>query len=157
MASGFFPVGRIAIVPPASTVMLFAMIVRSPVGELNVAPARTTMSPAITTRPSLLVSAVTSRPMTVKAAAPASSDSRLTGRRPSRQISITPLASKKQPIRNGPAATASSNPGKLSDAHRLQYLNLLGALAGTEKLRVDLETNRQSVGVITAAYESART
>ncbi|WP_067498903.1 Gfo/Idh/MocA family protein [Actinoplanes sp. TFC3] len=54
-------------------------------------------------------------------------------------------------------ATASSNPGQLSDAHRRQYLNFLGALAGTEKLRVDLETNRQSVGVITGAYESART
>ena len=55
------------------------------------------------------------------------------------------------------AATASSNPGRLSDAHRLQYLNFLGALDGTEKLRVDLETNRQSIGVITGAYESART
>jgi predicted dehydrogenase len=54
-------------------------------------------------------------------------------------------------------ATASSNPGQLSDAHRLQYLNFLGALDGTEKLRVDLETNRQSIGVITGAYESART
>jgi predicted dehydrogenase len=57
----------------------------------------------------------------------------------------------------GGGDTASSNPGQLSDAHRLQYLNFLGALAGTEKLRVDLETNRQSIGVITAAYESART
>jgi predicted dehydrogenase len=55
------------------------------------------------------------------------------------------------------AATASSNPGQLSDAHRLQYLNFLGALDGTEKLRVDLETNRQSIGVITGVYESART
>ena len=55
------------------------------------------------------------------------------------------------------AATASSNPGQLSDAHRLQYLNFLGALDGTEKLRVDLETNRRSIGVITGAYESART
>jgi UDP-N-acetyl-2-amino-2-deoxyglucuronate dehydrogenase len=54
-------------------------------------------------------------------------------------------------------ATASSNPGQLSDAHRLQYLNFLGALDGTEELRVDLETNRQSIGVITGAYESART
>ena len=55
------------------------------------------------------------------------------------------------------AATASSNPGQLSDAHRRQYLNFLGALDGTEKLRVDLETNRQSIGVITGVYESART
>jgi UDP-N-acetyl-2-amino-2-deoxyglucuronate dehydrogenase len=54
-------------------------------------------------------------------------------------------------------ATASSNPGGLSDAHRLQYLNFLGALDGTEELRVDLETNRRSIGVITGVYESART
>jgi UDP-N-acetyl-2-amino-2-deoxyglucuronate dehydrogenase len=54
-------------------------------------------------------------------------------------------------------ATASSDPGQISDAHRLQYLNFLGALDGTEKLRVDLETNRQSIGVITGVYESART
>jgi UDP-N-acetyl-2-amino-2-deoxyglucuronate dehydrogenase len=54
-------------------------------------------------------------------------------------------------------ATAGSDPGQLSDAHRLQYLNFLGALDGTEALRVDLETNRQSIGVITGVYESART
>jgi UDP-N-acetyl-2-amino-2-deoxyglucuronate dehydrogenase len=53
--------------------------------------------------------------------------------------------------------TAGSDPGQLSDAHRLQYLNFLGALDGTEQLRVDLETNRRSIGVITGAYESART
>jgi UDP-N-acetyl-2-amino-2-deoxyglucuronate dehydrogenase len=53
--------------------------------------------------------------------------------------------------------TAGSDPGQLSDAHRLQYLNFLGALDGTERLRVDLETNRQSIAVITGAYESART
>jgi UDP-N-acetyl-2-amino-2-deoxyglucuronate dehydrogenase len=57
----------------------------------------------------------------------------------------------------GGADTASSNPGQLSDAHRLQYLNFLDALAGTARLRVDLETNRQSIAVITGAYESART
>ena len=56
-----------------------------------------------------------------------------------------------------PTTTAGSNPGQLSDAHRLQYLNFLGALDGTERLRVDLETNRQSIAVITGAYESART
>ncbi|WP_030435571.1 Gfo/Idh/MocA family protein [Actinoplanes subtropicus] len=60
-------------------------------------------------------------------------------------------------ISGGGAPTASSNPGMLSDAHRRQYLNFLGALAGTEELRVDLETNRQAVAVITAAYESSRT
>jgi UDP-N-acetyl-2-amino-2-deoxyglucuronate dehydrogenase len=53
--------------------------------------------------------------------------------------------------------TAGSDPGQLSDSHRLQYLNFLGALDGTDQLRVDLETNRQSIGVITGAYESART
>jgi predicted dehydrogenase len=57
----------------------------------------------------------------------------------------------------GGGTTAAANPGQLSDAHRKQYLNFLGALAGTEELRVDLETNRQAVAVITAAYESART
>ncbi|GIM94695.1 Gfo/Idh/MocA family protein [Paractinoplanes toevensis] len=62
-----------------------------------------------------------------------------------------------QAVSGGGDTTASSDPGMLSDAHRLQYLNFLGALDGTEKLRVDLETNRQSVAVITAAYESART
>src|SRR4051812_30216393 len=34
------------------------------------------------------------------------------------------------------STTASSNPGQLSDAHRRQYLNFLGALAGAEELRV---------------------
>ncbi|MEU8298601.1 Gfo/Idh/MocA family oxidoreductase [Micromonospora sp. NPDC048909] len=58
---------------------------------------------------------------------------------------------------NRAVPTAGSDPGQLSDAHRLQYLNFLGALNGTEKLRVDLETNRQSIAVITGAYESART
>jgi UDP-N-acetyl-2-amino-2-deoxyglucuronate dehydrogenase len=56
-----------------------------------------------------------------------------------------------------PVPTAGSDPGQLSDAHRLQYLNFLGALDGTERLRVDLETNRQSIAVITGVYESART
>jgi UDP-N-acetyl-2-amino-2-deoxyglucuronate dehydrogenase len=53
--------------------------------------------------------------------------------------------------------TAGSDPGQLSNAHRSQYLNFLGALDGTQALRVDLETNRQSIAVITGAYESART
>jgi len=54
--------------------------------------------------------------------------------------------------------TAGSNPGSLgSDAHRRQYENFLAALAGEEPLRVDLETNRRSIAVITAVYESART
>jgi hypothetical protein len=45
----------------------------------------------------------------------------------------------------------------LSDAHRLQYLNFLGALDGTDTLRVTLEINRQAIAVITGVYESART
>jgi UDP-N-acetyl-2-amino-2-deoxyglucuronate dehydrogenase len=57
---------------------------------------------------------------------------------------------------NGP--TAGSNPGGLSPlAHRRQYENFLAALAGQEALRVDLETNRQSIAIITGVYESART
>jgi len=62
-----------------------------------------------------------------------------------------------QATSSGGAETASSNPGALSDAHRRQYLNFLDALAGTARLRIDLETNRQSIAVITGAYESART
>ena len=54
-------------------------------------------------------------------------------------------------------AGAGRDPGQLSDAHRAQYLNILAALQGREKLRVDLETNRQAISVITGAYESART
>jgi UDP-N-acetyl-2-amino-2-deoxyglucuronate dehydrogenase len=52
---------------------------------------------------------------------------------------------------------AAKDPGQLSDAHRLQYLNVLGALEGTQELRVDLATNRRAIAVITGAYESART
>jgi UDP-N-acetyl-2-amino-2-deoxyglucuronate dehydrogenase len=52
---------------------------------------------------------------------------------------------------------AGSDPGQLSDAHRLQYLNFLAALRGEEELRVTLETNRRSIGVIEGVYTSART
>ena len=56
------------------------------------------------------------------------------------------------------APSASSNPRGLGvDAHRRQYENFLAALDGTEPVRVDLETNRQAIGIITGAYESART
>jgi predicted dehydrogenase len=63
------------------------------------------------------------------------------------------------PDASGAAAqTAGSNPGQLAiDAHRRQYENFLAALAGEQPLRVDLETNRQSIAVITGVYESART
>jgi len=54
-------------------------------------------------------------------------------------------------------STAASNPSGLGDSHRLQYLNFLAALDGTEPLRVDLETNRQAVALINGVYESART
>jgi UDP-N-acetyl-2-amino-2-deoxyglucuronate dehydrogenase len=39
----------------------------------------------------------------------------------------------------------------------LQYLNFLAALRGEEELRVTLETNRRSIGVIEGVYTSART
>jgi UDP-N-acetyl-2-amino-2-deoxyglucuronate dehydrogenase len=56
------------------------------------------------------------------------------------------------------AATVGGSAGGLSPlAHRRQYENFLAALDGTEPLRVDLETNRRSIGVITGVYESART
>jgi UDP-N-acetyl-2-amino-2-deoxyglucuronate dehydrogenase len=54
-------------------------------------------------------------------------------------------------------STAASNPTGLGDSHRLQYLNFLAALDGTEPLRVDLATNRQAVALINGVYESART
>ena len=55
-------------------------------------------------------------------------------------------------------ASAGSDPGALSgDAHRRQYENFLAALSGDEQLRVDLETNRQAIAIITGVYESART
>ena len=54
--------------------------------------------------------------------------------------------------------TAGSQASGLDSlAHRRQYENFLAALAGEEALRVDLETNRRSIGVITGVYESART
>lgn len=57
-----------------------------------------------------------------------------------------------------PVQTAGSDPGALGiAAHRRQYENVLGALDGTEQLRVDLATNRQSIAIITGVYESART
>ena len=55
-------------------------------------------------------------------------------------------------------ASTGSDPGGLStDAHRRQYENFVAALAGEQTLRVDLETNRQAIAIITGAYESART
>jgi UDP-N-acetyl-2-amino-2-deoxyglucuronate dehydrogenase len=54
--------------------------------------------------------------------------------------------------------TTGGQAGGLSSlAHKRQYENFLAALAGEEPLRVDLETNRRSIGVITGVYESART
>ena len=53
---------------------------------------------------------------------------------------------------------AGSDPGALNNAaHRRQYENFLAALEGTEELRVDLATNRQSIAIITGVYTSART
>jgi predicted dehydrogenase len=42
-------------------------------------------------------------------------------------------------------------------AHRRQYENFLDARAGAAEIRVDLETNRQALAIITGVYESART
>lgn len=57
-----------------------------------------------------------------------------------------------------PVQTAGSDPGALdTTAHRRQYENMLAALDGTEEVRVDLETNRQAIAIITGVYESART
>ena len=56
------------------------------------------------------------------------------------------------------AQTAGADPGQLgTTAHRRQYENFLAALDGTESVRVDLETNRQAIAIITGVYESART
>ena len=57
----------------------------------------------------------------------------------------------------GGSATAGRDPGQLSDAHRYQYQNFLGALRGEEEIRVGLAENRQSISVIVGVYESART
>ena len=74
----------------------------------------------------------------------------------SKSDSINQLDSFNLTEQTGP--TAGSNAGGLSPlAHRRQYENFLAALAGQETLRVDLETNRRSIGVITGVYESART
>ena len=54
--------------------------------------------------------------------------------------------------------SAGADPGQLgSVAHRRQYENFLAALDGDEELRVDLQTNRQAIAIITGVYESART
>jgi predicted dehydrogenase len=72
-------------------------------------------------------------------------------------VSNSPNQADRYPRASAPVPSAGSSPGALSDSHRLQYLNFLGALRGEEELRVTLETNRQSVGVIEAVYASART
>ena len=54
-------------------------------------------------------------------------------------------------------ATTGRVPGQLSDAHRYQYENFLDALRGQAEYRVGLAENRQSIGLIVGAYESART
>jgi predicted dehydrogenase len=55
-------------------------------------------------------------------------------------------------------AAAGSDPGALAlGAHRRQYENFLDARAGAAEIRVDLETNRQALAIITGVYESART
>jgi UDP-N-acetyl-2-amino-2-deoxyglucuronate dehydrogenase len=52
---------------------------------------------------------------------------------------------------------SEARPGTMSDAHKLQYLNLLAAIAGDEPVRVGLRENREAIAIITGVYESART
>ena len=87
-----------------------------------------------------------------RAATPATRETSPTGptRRPTTRRTASTCPRRRRP-------RAGRDPGQLSDAHRAQYLNILAALQGREKLRVDLETNRQAISVITGAYESART
>jgi UDP-N-acetyl-2-amino-2-deoxyglucuronate dehydrogenase len=62
------------------------------------------------------------------------------------------------PEASGAALTAGADPGALGTiAHRRQYENFLAALDGAEPIRVDLETNRQAIAIITGVYESSRT
>ncbi|HEY5784088.1 MAG TPA: Gfo/Idh/MocA family oxidoreductase, partial [Microlunatus sp.] len=62
------------------------------------------------------------------------------------------------PEASGATLSAGADPGQLgSAAHRRQYENFLAALDGEEELRVDLQTNRQAIAIITGVYESART
>lgn len=62
------------------------------------------------------------------------------------------------PEASGATLSAGADPGQLgSVAHRRQYENFLAALDGDEELRVDLQTNRQAIAIITGVYESART
>ncbi len=62
------------------------------------------------------------------------------------------------PEASGATLSAGADPGRLGPvAHRRQYENFLAALDGDEELRVDLETNRQAIAIITGVYESART
>jgi UDP-N-acetyl-2-amino-2-deoxyglucuronate dehydrogenase len=62
------------------------------------------------------------------------------------------------PEASGAGLGAGADPGRLgTEAHRRQYENFLAALDGTEQVRVDLDTNRQAIAIITGVYESART
>ena len=47
--------------------------------------------------------------------------------------------------------------GRMSDAHRQQYLNFLAAIDGDETVRVGPVENRLAISIITGVYESART
>jgi UDP-N-acetyl-2-amino-2-deoxyglucuronate dehydrogenase len=62
------------------------------------------------------------------------------------------------PEASGAAPTAGADPAALGTlAHRRQYENFLAALDDAEPIRVDLQTNRQAIAIITGVYESART
>ena len=51
----------------------------------------------------------------------------------------------------------AGEPGRMSDAHKRQYLNFLAAIAGDETVRVGPRENRLAISIITGVYESART
>ena len=88
---------------------------------------------------------------------PSDDDRRASGRTGSRTTTRS-TRSRSSPRPRARAAAPAPIPGQLgSDAHRRQYENFLAALDGDEELRVDLQTNRQAIAIITGVYESART
>lgn len=52
---------------------------------------------------------------------------------------------------------SQGEPGRMSNAHKHQYLNFIAALRGDESVRIGLRENRLAISIITGVYESART
>ena len=48
-------------------------------------------------------------------------------------------------------------PGRMSDAHKHQYLDFLDALDAGGAVRIGLHENRLAISIIAGVYESART